>query len=537
MEENEVPNILDCTLRDGGYQNNWQFSLDAIERYLGSLDSVGVDFIEVGLRTPFQPNIFRGVAAYSPDRYLHQVRQFTEKPIGVLLNSKDWPLLTHDDRPSVDWNSLSQAVDFVRVATTFDDIDVALIQVEEAKLHGLSVFLNVMQAHNLSDSQRESVLSSVAKSPGLSALYLADTFGAMAPSEVHDMISFMAGKCRVPIGFHAHDNRGLALANAQAATLAGAQFLDGTFAGMGRGAGNARTEQLLIEFDHLACSKVEFFDFVNDGKSLVQSDWPVSGLDESCLYSIGAKSGIHPTYVQQIIESGELSATESGSAIKELSLARSSAFTERLLEVGWLWFSEPLDGEVKIDEVGFEGRTVLLIGSGDSVRQFAHEIGAFAEQNEVFPAYVGTNSTLEKNQVVKHRFVSNPFSLLSSIRDLDKLGESLIGPWTQIPEHYTRLIPSEQKINLPIKLEVESVGIDGTGALILPNSRSSALAIAATVLMGADRVVLAGFDGYGGSDYRNSEFTRVLRGSLKHREIEVTSLTPTMFPIPYERTV
>jgi 4-hydroxy 2-oxovalerate aldolase len=82
----------------------------------------------------------------------------------------------------------------------------------------------------------------IVRDSGADVLYLADSNGSLTPTRVWDMVNLVRGYTGMPIGFHAHDNLGLAMSNSIAAVKAGATFIDGSLRGMGKGAGNLKLE-------------------------------------------------------------------------------------------------------------------------------------------------------------------------------------------------------------------------------------------------------------------------------------------------------
>ena len=85
-------NILDCTLRDGGYYNNWDFSNDLVNDYLKTMSSVGVDYVELGFRS-FQTKDFKGPTWYTTDSYLEKLSIPKNLAIGVMVNA--FELISH----------------------------------------------------------------------------------------------------------------------------------------------------------------------------------------------------------------------------------------------------------------------------------------------------------------------------------------------------------------------------------------------------------------------------------------------------------
>ena len=68
----KTPKLLDCTLRDGGYYNAWDFSVDLINDYLESMSAISVDYVELGFRS-LEANSFKGSCAYTTDNFIRQL--------------------------------------------------------------------------------------------------------------------------------------------------------------------------------------------------------------------------------------------------------------------------------------------------------------------------------------------------------------------------------------------------------------------------------------------------------------------------------
>ena len=81
-------NLLDCTLRDGGYYNNWDFKIELINDYLKSMAKSGIEFVEIGFRS-FEKNTYRGVCAYSKDEFLNEINIPKSLRIVVMVNASE----------------------------------------------------------------------------------------------------------------------------------------------------------------------------------------------------------------------------------------------------------------------------------------------------------------------------------------------------------------------------------------------------------------------------------------------------------------
>ena len=81
-------NVLDCTLRDGGYYNNWDFSNDLIAKYLNSMSSSGVEYVEIGFRS-FESETFRGACAYTHEDFINNIKIPKNLKPGVMVNASE----------------------------------------------------------------------------------------------------------------------------------------------------------------------------------------------------------------------------------------------------------------------------------------------------------------------------------------------------------------------------------------------------------------------------------------------------------------
>ena len=137
-------------------------------------------------------------------------------------------------------------ISIVRIAINFSNFEETKPIVEDLKKLGYKVGLNLMQAHNKSAKDYQSIGSAI-DSWGVDVLYFADSLGSMDP----DLVSFIAKNIsqnwKGELGFHAHNNKGHALVNTITAVSEGVTWVDGTITGMGRGAGNTSTESLILE--------------------------------------------------------------------------------------------------------------------------------------------------------------------------------------------------------------------------------------------------------------------------------------------------
>lgn len=232
--------ILDCTLRDGGYYSNWDFEPSLVKKYLSILDTMPIDYIELGYRQPAKEE-YMGEYAYLPMSTIEQCKKYApNKKLAVMLNLKD----VDEETASALVSPLAQHIALIRLATTPNDIEKAARVASVIKRFGLMVSVNVMYMSTWNDVPEYWV--ALPKLNGIAdILCMVDSFGAVYPNDIAQIVERVRTCVDIPIGFHGHDNLSLAFANTLAAIDAGCEIVDATIMGMGRGAGNLKTELLL----------------------------------------------------------------------------------------------------------------------------------------------------------------------------------------------------------------------------------------------------------------------------------------------------
>jgi len=145
---------------------------------------------------------------------------------------------------------LSPDVDMVRLACTKSNVRTASRQIDYFKSRGLQVAVNLTAINQSSPDECVDAAKRI-ETDGADIFYAADTTGTMLPEETKRYMSELRSRTNIVLGFHAHDNMGLAGANALEAMNCGAEFIDGSLLGFGKGAGNARTEKMFVLFERL----------------------------------------------------------------------------------------------------------------------------------------------------------------------------------------------------------------------------------------------------------------------------------------------
>lgn len=239
--------VLDCSIRDGGLMNDHRFEDGLVKAVYDTCVAAGIDYMEIGYKSSRQlhaPDEF-GCWKYCDEDDLRR----------IVGDNEDGPkLAVMADVGRTDYHEdilpKSQSVlDMVRVAAYINQIPAAIDMIQDAHDKGYETTINLMAVSSVAESALDEALEAVSQSP-VGTIYLVDSFGAFYPEQIQTLtrkylaVTEATGK---QLGIHTHNNQQLAYANTIEAIVQGANRLDATIAGLGRGAGNCPLE-LLIAF-------------------------------------------------------------------------------------------------------------------------------------------------------------------------------------------------------------------------------------------------------------------------------------------------
>jgi 4-hydroxy 2-oxovalerate aldolase len=241
----KAPRITDSSLRDGSHPMRHQYTVENVRRVARALDEAGVPVIEVSHGDGLGGSSLQyGFSRCDELDLVTAAReQSTRAKIAVLLIPG---IGTQKDLRE----AARRGASVVRIATQCTEADVAEQHFGLAKELGLEAIGFLMMAHTRSPEVlvEQAMLM---ESYGADAVYIVDSAGAMLPKDAAVRVRTLASALKCQIGFHAHNNLGLAIGNSIAAIEAGATQIDGCLRGLGAGAGNAPTEILAVVLDKM----------------------------------------------------------------------------------------------------------------------------------------------------------------------------------------------------------------------------------------------------------------------------------------------
>lgn len=228
--------ILDVTLRDGSYAVDFAFTQQDTAMICAGLEQAGIKYIEVGHGVGLGASGERyGRAAASDEEYMQTARD--------ALSTAKYGMFCIPGIASLDSLDLAKkyGMDFVRIGTNVTEVAQSEPYIKKAKRNGLFVAANYMKSYALKPAQfAEQVLLS--EKYGADMVYIVDSAGSMFAEDIAQYYAAIRKVSEIPVGFHGHDNLGMAVANSLAAADIGIEFIDCSLQGLGRSAGNACTE-------------------------------------------------------------------------------------------------------------------------------------------------------------------------------------------------------------------------------------------------------------------------------------------------------
>ncbi len=525
------PIVLDCTLRDGGYYNNWDFPELVINQYLQAMAEAGVDIVELGLRSLIN-NGFKGACAYAADGFINGLQIPTSLQVGVMVNASelvnDVPL--EEALQQLFPNDAAQSpVHLVRIASHIHEFGNALPAVNWLKQRGYMVGFNLMQIADRSEAEIKT-LAKLASAYDIDALYFADSMGSMTPDQTAEIISWLRSGWEGALGIHTHDNLGLALSNTLRALDEGVTWVDATVAGMGRGPGNARTEELVIEVAERRKQHINMIPLMQVLGSYFRPMQHQFGWGTNPYYYLAGKYGIHPSYVQHMQGDSRFSEEDILAVINHLREEGGKKFSLKALDAARHFYHSEARGTWSPRQV-FEGRDVLILGTGPGVAAHRTAIECFIRKYNPIVLALNTQTAIAA-ELINYRVACHPVRLLADCDVHATLPQPLITPYSMLPENVRAALVDKETLDYGLSVR-ESVFEFGETACVAPTSLVMAYTFALCAAGKASRMFLTGFDGYGADDPRNQEMNRiVLQYAQSNAVAEMISITPTKYDVP-----
>ncbi len=241
--------VVDCTIRDGGLMNSHAFDDSVVKGVYDACVAGGIDYMELGYKG--SQRIFssdeHGKWKFCTEDDMRRIVGDNETPLKISVMADAERTDYHEDILPRE----QSVVDLVRVACYINQIPAAIDMIKDAHDKGYETTVNLMAISVVQERELDEALEIFAGTP-VGAIYLVDSFGALYSEQIHYLIGKYLSYAKPTgkeVGIHTHNNQQLGYANTIEAIVAGANMLDASMAGLGRGAGNCPME-LLLGFLH-----------------------------------------------------------------------------------------------------------------------------------------------------------------------------------------------------------------------------------------------------------------------------------------------
>ena len=492
--------ILDCTIRDGGYTNNWNFDEKMVKEIYRNISKTGADIIELGFKN--LPKDGKGTWYSTPEDLLNKLfRDVSGITIALML---DYNKADLKQIPAVE----DSKVGMYRVACHKNDVLPAIVLCEKIKARGYKSSIQLMGIIGYTEEELCKIIKPLSES-SIDYVYFADSYGSLFPQDVKWYINRLR-KTYKKIGFHAHNSLQLAFANTLEAINNGIDIVDGTIYGMGRGAGNLPLEVLIIYLEKSLKNKkynsIPILDLI-DRYFVPLKDNLKWGYTLS--YMLSGIFEVHPYYADKLVRSHEFGVDDMVNVLELVRDMEPVGFNEEVIDKvinsGFVSSLDDLkDSKHDISELNILSsrypvkwkdrhldRDFLILANGPTLKEYKQQIDEFIKIYN--PVVMGANY-LGQLFVPDYHGFSNKKRFINYVDQVHESSILLVS--TAFDDDFICEYTNRDYERI-VHLNTVSNNFDIRNNIITSNCRTiSILLIAHAIVLGARRIFIAGMDGY-----------------------------------------
>ena len=520
---------LDCSFRDGGYYNNWSFKKRDIIFYLDHISKTKIKYIEIGFRFLNSKN--SGLTAYSTDQFLKNLKIKNNLKIGVMINATDFII---DSK--INYIKLKKVfpnfkyLSFIRIAFHNKDLKNVIKITNFFSNKKIKIMLNLMQISELTNDKIIKSLKFINKL-NIEAFYIADSFGSLTPTYISKISMLLKKNCKFKIGFHAHDNLNLAFKNVLKAIKENFTYIDSTILGMGRGAGNLKTEQIYKFLNNN--DKIGNFNLKKIKKKIFEPLKKKYKWGSNVYYEFAAKNSIHPSYVQELLNNKHYHNKEYFKILRSLTKIDSTKYNAENLTFQNKVFIKQKNNQPKLNS------NVLILGSSPNLILHKNKIERFIKNLNLSIIAVNLNKIFPDDKI-DYRLASHPKRIQMDYTLYKNFNNQFIIPFNKInPRILTYL--KKKKVNTfgyALNICIDKKLSIFKNSCYLPNYLVLGYSLSFAISRNIKKIYLAGFDGFDKDNFNNDESAIILEMfKKKYKNIKIISITPSKFNIKNKRLI
>lgn len=375
--------ILDCTLRDGGYINNWDFGENNIKKILQNLISAKLDFVECGF---LKTQDYNKEKTFFPNYdYLEKIlpKNFTQTKFTLMINFGEYPI---ENLPNCNNKNIA-----LRIVFKKNEKEEAIKYCNELINKNYNIFVNPMHTNTYSSNELLELINMVnnIKPKGFT---IVDTTGAMKEKDI--LTSFYLVDANldkdIALCFHSHNNLQLSFSNAQCLmkVCKGRELIiDSTVFGMGRGAGNLCTELLTQYINDNYAGNYNIIPILKIVDEQINPIFAKTPWGYSVPYYLAATNHCHPNYAKYLVDKQTVPVEIINHLLQTIPDEKKSSFDSSLIKQIYLDnFSHSIDDAetlIYLEEL-LSNKKILILAPGKSLTKEKDKINSFIEKENPF---------------------------------------------------------------------------------------------------------------------------------------------------------
>lgn len=476
--------ILDCTLRDGGYINDFNFGENTLKDVTDKLSKASIDIIECGFLVSGKND--KNLSLFESVEAIKNVIQI-KNPNSLYVAMIQYGKISDEEISQCDGTS----IDGIRVTFHAHEIEGAFVLGEKLINKGYKVFMQPVDTMTYTDQELLTIIEKINTLKPF-AFYMVDTLGSMYSKNLYKMVYLIDNNLdkNIMLGFHSHNNLQLSFSNAQELMAISSKrdiIIDSSVFGMGRGAGNLCTELLAQYINENIESKYDLIPILEIMDEHIMPIYAQSPWGYSAAYYIAAVNNCHPNYATYLVNLQTLNIRDINSIIKSIPIDQKRLYDKKLISQLYLDYQRHnIDDSQALDYISdlCKDKSVLILAPGKSLLTHSNEITRYISEKN--PVVFSVNHI---PQFIKYDklFISNIKRFKKIKKTAEQFKDKLICT-SNISTMYDVC-----KVNYSDYLNDNDIISDNAGLMLINLLKK----------IGVKTVALAGFDGFVYSDAKN----------------------------------
>lgn len=518
--------IMDCTLRDGGYVNNWNFGEKCIQEIPKALCEAQIEYIEGGFLSQIKQTN-KDMSIFSTISMANNFFASCNHEIALMINCGEY---NPQDIEKYEGGNVTT----IRIAFHKHQINEAQILCSVIQEKGYKVFFQPMVTTGYTDQELLQLIE-WANQNMPEAFYIVDSFGTMRKNDVLRMFYLIDNnlKKEIKIGFHSHNNLQLSFSNAQELMSLPTKreiIIDSSVFGMGRGAGNLCTELLSQYINENIEKKYSLIPILETMDEFILPIYMINPWGYSAPYYVAAINGCHPNYATYLMDKQTLCIRDINIIIKNIPIDKKQLYKEEIISELYKDYQEHnVNDSMVIADIqkDCENKEVLILAPGKSLLTHKEKIKMFIKEHH--PIIYAINH-IPEIYAYDTIFISN----LKRFKGIDdviaKIGDKVICT-SNINNGKVRNV-----INYSQYLNEEDIISDNAGLMLINILKKA----------GIKKLYLAGYDGFSSNEnlnyydeklnlnIQNKKRQEMNEAMIQYfqkirKNIEIVFLTPTLY--------